>query len=270
MSIVESEINKIIYVHTHTYVNRITLSISNSLVILEQCGIPLYGNLASLRKSDFGLVSKPLSKLIDKARGGERREREKEAKRRALFDRHLSDSRARYTTRSNGLLKGIFLCDIVSDPRILVRNESLVSPDDIRAFSIARTDSLAKPPKREPTERPRSSKWQRQAFPSSLIAITPGRLTVYETSLRKGAAIRTPRDNGVPMHKGIRRSPVNNVRMYIATRLRYLRGNAASLRKLTNRSAGRRVNQNQLSTWNKFASYRDAKPVGINRCTRRR
>lgn len=133
--------------------------------------------------------------------------------------------------------------------------------------SIARTDSLVKP-RREPTERPRSSKWQRQAFPSSLIAITPGRLTVRETSLHKGAAIRTPRDNGVPMHKGIRRSPVNNVRMYIATGLRYLRGNAPSLRKLTNRSAGRRVNQNQLSTWNKFASYQDApKPVGINATT---
>lgn len=233
---------------THMYVNKIMLSISNSLVILEHNVVylcmgtwPVYGN------PTLGLfLNHSRSSWTKRGKEESQREREREKQRREehyLIATCLTP-RARYTTRSNDeLLKGIFLCNIENHIFRFVMNRLTT-----RAFSIPRTDSLAKP-RRESEPKGRGlCKWQRQAFPSSLIAITPGRLTVYETSLRKGAAIRTPRDNGVPMHKGIRRSPVNNVRMYIATRLRYLRGNAASLRKLTNRSAGRRVNQNQLST----------------------
>lgn len=70
---------------------------------------------------------------------------ERKKERGALFDRHLSDSRARYTQReATAAFKGNLLMQY-REPRISVRNESLVLPDDTRASSIARTDSPAKP-----------------------------------------------------------------------------------------------------------------------------
>lgn len=94
---------------------------------------PVYGN------PTLGLFLNHF-RSSDKAREEGEREREEHY----LIATCLTRGQDTYNEKQRRAFKGNLLIQY-REPRISVRNESLVSPDDTRAFSIARTDSPAKP-----------------------------------------------------------------------------------------------------------------------------